>query len=380
MAKGFYAERILVSQFKRIDAKESVNRAISLFDKDTDVLIVFDRKQYKGILAERILLGRNIQNEKVGPLAIAAPKVGLRTSLIECARLLIENDISQLPVFDKEIIGIIRTEDLLKSLIPLFGKRTAKEFMTPQPIACSSEDSLGKVMTMFREHHVSRIIVNGQKGIEGVVSIHDIMKKAKPNEREGFGFRIGAKMRVVSIPAGEAMNRNVKRVTPDDELSEVVPLMAEKDGSCVVVVDKSNTAIGIITKRNILEKLVNLEKQESGIFIQVSSKVNDLNRNAIYDEINSFISKFSKHLGSGSLYCYITKHKETLHHMSLFFCRIHFHTSVLDTQVHADGWGEEQMIKNTLRRLKTAMLKAKELKKNIAPQEYFEHADFESLS
>ena len=139
------------------------------------------------------------------------------TSVVQAARLLVENDISALPVIDDDgrMIGIISEADLmrreeigtekrrpwwLEAMTPAttlanefaksHGKRVA-ELMSQQVVSASEDMPLAELAALLERHQIKRVPITKDGKLIGVVSRSNLVQalassKGKPDgERDG---------------------------------------------------------------------------------------------------------------------------------------------------------------------------------------------------
>jgi CBS domain-containing protein len=383
MNEEITAKDIISKKYKQMDVNEFVNKAISLFDVSTDVLIVFDKDKYEGIITERSILRMGIdpQKTKIKSLVIKSPKINESTSINEIARLMIENDIMQIPVFkDEKVIGVVSSTAIVQKLgIPLIGDISANIFMSENLITAEPDDTIGRVITLFREYHISRVPIVENGKLIGLISMHDILKKAiKTKEKILPGFIIDEKTSIFDLPAESFMSAPVETLLKENDISEGIHKMIDLNISSLIVVDKNDYPVGIITKKDILEKLIK-QQESSKVHIQIASKVSDLDREIIFEEIMLFVDKYKEMLGEGVIYAYYTQLKERTRNIPLMFCRMKLDFENIRLQVRSEGWGEQQTTKNVLRKAKASILKTKGLRKKMSPKDYIDYSDLDSI-
>jgi CBS domain-containing protein len=139
------------------------------------------------------------------------------TRVDQAARLLVENDISALPVIDDEgrMVGIISEADLMRreeigtekrrpwwleamtpaaTLAHEFAKSHAKcvaDLMSPQVVSTSEDTPLAEIAALLERHQIKRVPITKDGKVIGVVSRANLVQalaslKGKPDgERDG---------------------------------------------------------------------------------------------------------------------------------------------------------------------------------------------------
>jgi CBS domain-containing protein len=108
--------------------------------------------------------------------------VNKETSIQEAIRIIVENNITGLPVVNKkmQLVGIISEKDVL-TLLYNAGNRAGKveEFMTRKIVSFDIEDNLVDVCDCLVKHHFRRVpIVQGpKKTLVGIITRKNIVKR-----------------------------------------------------------------------------------------------------------------------------------------------------------------------------------------------------------
>ncbi|MFT6071217.1 MAG: CBS domain-containing protein [Bacteriovoracaceae bacterium] len=141
----------------------------------------------------------------------------------------------------------------------------AKDFMTKNVITCTEDQSVAEAAKLMVEKEFSVMpILNKEGKLVGIVTESDFVGKevsvphALASIKQLFGQNFyfadvetlyaDAKNKTLS----SVMSKNLKTVTPETSLSEVVNYMISKNIKRLPVVDGENL-VGIITRKNILK-------------------------------------------------------------------------------------------------------------------------------
>ncbi len=377
---------VLTQEYRKIGQNKRLSHALSLFDEDTTVLIVADEKnRYAGIITERMILrsGLDPEKTKVRTLKTHAPKISPETPLTECARLMIENDLTCLPVFERqELKGVVTDRAILRAAMESeLAKRKIREFMTEAPIVVSPEDSIARVLRTFREFHISRLPVVENGKLVGIITLHDVIAKVvMPKERPSFGTLIDEKESLTDLPVENVMSFNLVTCGQDASVREAIRLMLENDVSSVIVSEDSETLRGIVTKKDLLEPISEQKPRIAYPLVQISSKVRGVDRNRIANTVRSFIKKYGERLGETTCYIYITKHKEKHRGRHLYYARIRLTSPYGRFAAAAEGWGEDLAVRHALFKIEKQMHAREELETPRQRREFLEYVEIESLT
>ena len=101
-----------------------------------------------------------------------------QTPIYEAIRILVENNVTGLPVVDDDmnIVGIVTEKDVLTLLYSIedrIGK--VEDFMTREVICFDEDDSLIGVMECLMQNGIRRVPITSQGKLVGVISRKDII-------------------------------------------------------------------------------------------------------------------------------------------------------------------------------------------------------------
>lgn len=99
----------------------------------------------------------------------------------EAARQLSQRRIGALVVLgaDRDLAGIVSERDIVHALAERGAEildDPVSAIMVRDVITCSVEDSVGDLMERMTDHRVRHLPVVGKSGLEGIVSIGDVVK------------------------------------------------------------------------------------------------------------------------------------------------------------------------------------------------------------
>jgi len=356
--------------FKSVREDGTLSSCFSLFKKEMPpVLVVLDSKgKYEGVIARRWIVRSRLDasTTKVDALMRPAPTVALNDSLSKTARLMIESEIRQLPVYSGEkLVGIVTDENIIHGVVVgKWGNTKVEEIMTKEPLVVEEDDSVGAVLSLFREHGISHAPVVSNGKLVGIVSIRDVIEHIfQPRQRQTVGEIVGEKVAVLSIPVKGIMAKPVITVLPENKLKYAAQKMREFDISSLVVVRKRRP-VGIVTKRDFLEPLVEMEMPRRRLTVQFSVKdveINEIQRGFIMDDFESFVSRYKESLEAGTLFVYMKSHGTNYKGDQLVHCRLQLRTRKGSFFSSGEGFGVEQIFRTALDRLEKQILRSQEL-------------------
>jgi len=355
--------------FASVREDDTLSSCLSLFKEEMPpVLVVLDSEgKYKGVISRRWLIRSRLDPSvtKVNTLMRPAPAVALHDSLSKAARLMIESEIRQLPVYSGEkLLGFVTDEDIIHgTVMDKWGNSTAEEIMTKKPFVVEEDESVGAVLSLFREHGISHAPVVSDGKLVGMISIHDIIVHIfQPRQRQTVGEIVGEKVPVLGIPVKGIMAKPVITILPETKLKDAAKKMHKFDISSLVVVRKRRP-VGIVTKRDFLETIAQMEMVRRRLTVQFSVKdvkINETQRGFIMDDFKSFARKYKETLEAGTLFVYLKTHGTNYKGDQLVHCRLQLRTRKGSFFSSSEGWGVEQTFRMALDRLDSQILRSKE--------------------
>lgn len=379
-------EDVFKKGFLKVHENDTLSSCLSLFKKETPpVLAVLDEEgNYKGVISRKWIIRSSLDysKTKVKSLMRSAPTVTLQDSLSKVAKLMIGSEIRQLPVYHGEkLLGFVTDEDVIHgAVIEQWGNTRVEEIMTKKPFVVEADESLGAVLSLSRSEGISHVPIVRDGKLVGIVSIYDIIESVfQPRQVQRVGERVGEKVPVLSIPAKAIMVKPVITVLPETKLRDAEEQMHKFNISSLVIVSKGRPA-GIITKRDFLEPLAQMEQPTQRLTVQFSVKdveVDELQRGLMMDDFDSFARRYGETLESGTLFVYMKSHGADYKGDQLIHCRLQLRTVKGSFYGSSEGWGVEQTFRLALDRLESQILKNKELPfdRDFA-REYLRRIDF----
>ncbi len=200
------------------------------------------------------------------------------TTVGELVRLLIERGLRAMPVVDhdRKVIGIVTDGDLLQrgvSQLPLHLQQLlpgeeraaqlaamaarperAGEVMTPNPVTIAQNASLTQAAMVMAEHDVKRLPVVDTKGrLVGMISRSDLLQTVANNFASIRETPLSTEISP-ALTVGEVMVREVPVVSPETPLSETLDQILSTPRRRVVVVDRDQRVVGIISDGDIMRR------------------------------------------------------------------------------------------------------------------------------
>ena len=363
-------EDVFSKGFLEVHGNDTLSSCLSLFKKETPpVLAVIDSDgSYKGVISRKSIIRSSLaaSETKVKALMRQAPAVTLKDPLSKVAKLMIESEIRQLPVYSEEkLLGFVTDEGVIHgAVLERWGNIRVEEIMTKKPFVIEEDESLGAVLSLFRVEGISHVPIVSDGKLVGIVSIYDIIENIfQPRNVQRFGYGIGEKVPVLSIPAKGIMVKPVVTVLPETKLRDAEEQMHKFNISSLIIVSKGRP-VGIITKRDFLEPLAQMELPVQKLTVQFSVKdveIDEIQRGFIMSDFESFSHRYGEKLEAGVLFVYMKTHGTNFKGDQLIHCRLQFRTKKGVFFSSGEGYGVEETFRVALDRLEGQIVKSKEL-------------------
>ena len=191
-------------------------------------------------------------------------------SLREAAKLMLQHNISSLPVVDDkgELVGIITKTDVVRAYAErLRGRYRASDYMYEEFPTASPSHSVSYVIDLLESHPSHRVLVVDGERLIGIIAPSDIaftaMDTAPAGGKEKYVRRfavlpkgkLGPVYNYMMTTAQDVMTPDPVVAAPEDDLATVAQLMIRGGFSSVpIVVDEK--PVGLVVKHNILEAIV----------------------------------------------------------------------------------------------------------------------------
>jgi CBS domain-containing protein len=363
-------EDVFSKGFLEVHENDTLSSCLSLFKKETPpVLVVIDSDgSYKGVISRKSIIRSSLAASatKVKTLMRQAPAVTLKDPLSKVAKLMIESEIRQLPVYsEKKLLGFVTDQDIIHGAVnERWGNTRVEEVMTKKPFIIEEDESLGAVLSIFRSEGISHVPIVSDGKLVGIVSIYDIIENVfQPRHVQKSGERVGQKVPVLSIPAKGIMVKPVVTVLPESKLRDAEEQMHKFNISSLVIISKGRP-VGIITKRDFLEPLAQMELPVQKLTVQFSVKdveIDEVQRGFIMNDFESFSHRYGEKLEAGTLFVYMKTHGTNFKGDQLIHCRLQFRTKKGAFFSSGEGYGVEETFRVALDRLEGQIVKSKEL-------------------
>jgi CBS domain-containing membrane protein len=146
------------------------------------------------------------------------------------------------------------------------GQTRCSEVMSPVPVAVSFGTPLAEAWSLLRQHRVKALpVVDRARRIVGIVTLADFMRESGI-DRPQWALRLREWLRPSPTShsekaeaVGQIMTRQVRVVSADRPIGDLLPLFASTGHHHVPVLDGEQRLVGIITQSDVVRALARLD-------------------------------------------------------------------------------------------------------------------------
>jgi len=177
----------------------------------------------------------------------------------DAADIMLENHIGSLPVIeDDKLVGILTKTDILEICKGKpYEKRIVEDVMSSELITIEPTERMIHARRLMIDADIGRLPVIEDGELIGIITSKDIarsmiaFRKVVPDKYK--------RSRIRNLLVEDLMTQNVKTVKPEDSITKTSAEMIETGYGGFPVLDDENSLIGIITKSDILDLIVEME-------------------------------------------------------------------------------------------------------------------------
>ncbi len=330
------------------EAEEPLSKAISHLRKSPAVLVSYDG-EYFGMIDHRSLTNRvqDPSKTKCGNFAIRPPVLTPDSSWRERLNAFLVGHFKALPVVDgsNKPLGITTRVETLKDLkeAGMLPHLKASDIMNSPVYTIEENKTIADLKKAFKEKNAHRMLITSKGRPAGIVCTYDIgfwlLKPGFSGGKKDFSW--GSKMDIDDYPLRDVLRPNIAFIHEGATLEEVVDRMIEEEQSFVIVVDKDENPVGVISALDIFKKISEKLAEKVEVFISGLKDESVFEYDHILSKIGGVLNKFKKAFDIH----YATVHvKHTKH---AFEVSVHFDTN--KGLVHLKG--ERATLRDTVNEL-----------------------------
>jgi predicted transcriptional regulator len=253
--------------FRYLDSQR-LSQVLSDLDSSHDAAFVFNKnKKFLGVISPVYLSKtRSINTKaKLKTCLKMPPKVRTFDTLKKLAKAMLNSNIYFLPVINEgnQFVGIATVNRLFEFLLknPNYLNSGHIIFSNRRLITINDKSTVSQVLNLMKNRKIAKIpVVNQNNMMVGLVSQYDLQEFIKTPFSAGSYDRRGEKQRQVDEPVNRYMKKMVITVNHIPKFVEAVNLMNQHQVGSLIIIDKNNSPMGIVTKKDLLQTVTQLAK------------------------------------------------------------------------------------------------------------------------
>ncbi len=359
------AQEILDKNVIQLDPNEPFHKVISLF-KDSEALVVSEKKEYKGMLLKHCLLDPTVTLEtKIHNAVTHAPKISPQEPIEEIARVMVENNVYHLPVLsENKFFGIVSAEAVVEKLTEQqIGNQPIKTIMCTQPLSISPHETIGKAVHLFQQEHLTYLAVVEHTNVVGAVTIDTLVQNIihGPRAVEGRDDFESERRQKLDFCVKTIMLEPPVLLSPETTIRDVHSTM-HRFKQPGILIGKENHLQGIVTHKELLAPYAGFEKEETIAiqFHQRNASVQGFEKEQTVQFLREeFLKNYEQYLGTGYLHVSLEQHKEIKQGLHRVVCEMKLSAKPGVFYATQEGYGPMQAMRNAFLAIEHQMNKAK---------------------
>ncbi len=370
------AEDIANRDSPSIHPDEKVSQAKELMKKNNlRELPVVDGKKFKGMLRYEDIL-RKIRGDpaeiNVSTLMRQPPEADPDMNLVELAGLRRDSGFKKSVLLDKgKLEGVIGDEEITHSIIEgieeLEGLQV-RDLMNTEVISLKEDEPHKRVPELMRDYAISRIpILNSEEEVTGIISGLELSRTMIPKEQMDHGDVKGEKEEMGEIDCREIMRTDPPVLSNDRmAINDAVKRMAKEDWREVILVDEERHPQGILTLKDIVDFMTNLESKDM-MLVNLVGLESDGKKAMVHEQVEKSLQgglgRVLKNPKELTLHIKQYKRDGTEHKFSIHG-KLYSRLGI--TTVSKHGWDLQNTVDEVLDNMSELVRKKKEKRRDLA--------------
>lgn len=281
------------NKFKKAEIDSTIAQAVSQLNSTHEAVFIFENKDFQGVISLfHSFLGRRFSPDaKVSNNLYGPPQIRPEASLIQVAQLMVESRLYQLPVINnKGFQGIVTAKDVLSWAceLDMCGQMLKELVEIRKPVFVDKKTTLAKALHQMIDKNTNRLLVGDRKDLQGILTLYDLRQYyTEPQERISAVLgRQPIKKEFASQKVEKFYRQGVITIESSKPLKTAIKKILDNDiGS--LVVEKNNQVLGLITLRDLLRFVADLDKEATEITFshQFTEKAFKVAREQIGDKL-----------------------------------------------------------------------------------------------
>ncbi|MEM0149375.1 MAG: CBS domain-containing protein [Candidatus Micrarchaeaceae archaeon] len=269
----------LITKVEYMDAKASVQQALSMLKK-YPALLVKKNGAYYGIMDSRSIYSARgsfkfSKNQSIEKYITKVPYINDSMRIDDVITAFYTSRTKALPYMLKnKILGVIDRNTIVKVILSLelLNDQKVSDAMSTPVIAASDQISLLQAKSVMEANRIKRLITLHNNKFSGMITYFSLLSNFYTID-ERLPEKKTDKYAPNSIRVADIMEKNPITVKDTEDLAVAARRIAENDISSLIVVNRQNMPVGILTVTDLLENVINRRRlEENRIFISGMDK------------------------------------------------------------------------------------------------------------
>lgn len=246
----------------RFSSDQSLSQVLTQLTSSHDAAFVFDKNdKFIGVVSSHFLFkSRSFNtNSKLKNIVKMPPKLGLDMSLREVAQAMIDSKIYFLPVVNGDFKGIVTINRLFDFIIKnQILNQGGRLIMSDRELITVKENiTVSQALKILNREKIDKLpVVNDDDKLLGFVASFDLKDLVRDGDNERRNNRANERYSEFDNEIKKYMQRRVITINRIPSFNEAVGKMKQNKVGSLLIVDKDNRPISIVTKRDLLETIV----------------------------------------------------------------------------------------------------------------------------
>jgi CBS domain-containing protein len=362
------SEDLLQASFENLEPDALVAKAYPMFH-GTDAIMIMDEKRFHGVLRKDDVMRAKLSfGTKVGTLMKNVTVLTPDKPLEEIAWLLLESDVTQLPVCSQhKIEGVVTGIAVLVSAVAgSFGDLPVRRYMSTPVRTVPPDESVGQALKIFKTEKISRLPVLDHEKLVGILTWEDLVGSffhpvAKASGIGQHGETIGEKDRVLALPVRDYMSEPPMLMSPETSIRDIVGVMRDRGYGGMLLGDEFILE-GVVTKKDLLRPLASVTVMEPFViqFVGDTDKIAGFDREKAVAEVQSVFDKYLSWLRNGLLRIRLQQQDDKLRGFHLIHASAHLSSPRGSYAASTQQWGYHSALRHVSDELERQLKRKKD--------------------
>lgn len=245
----------------RFFSDQTISQVLPQLTSSHDAAFVFDKKdKFIGVVSSHYLFkSRSFNtNSKLKNVVKMPPKLNPDMSFGDVARAMIDSKIYYLPVVNGEFKGIVTINRLFNFIIKnqILNNGGRLIVSDRELITVTENTTVSQALKILDREKIDKLpVVNVDGKLLGFVASFDLKDLVRDGDNERRNNRANERHSEFDDEIKKYMQRRVITISRIPTFNEAVTKMKQNKVGSLLIVDKDNRPISIVTKRDLLETI-----------------------------------------------------------------------------------------------------------------------------